>query len=146
LEGNIMTQHHPAEQNKRIVERFLVGTHNGNVDVVDDLVAPDILTHGFPCADPRNREDYKQFFLLLNAAFPDMVFGIDTLLAEHDKVAVHFRVKGTHRAEFMGILPTGRAVKFAGMVIYRLRDGRIAETWLQPDNLSLLRQLGAIAG
>jgi len=31
------------------------------------------------------------------------------------------------------------------MVIYRLKFDRIAETWLQPDNLTLSRQLGARA-
>lgn len=30
------------------------------------------------------------------------------------------------------------------MVLCRMKDGRIAETWLYPDNLSIPAQLGAL--
>lgn len=132
------------ERNKRNVLRFLEDTHSGKFDIIEEVVSPDIVTHGFPGANPSNRDEYKQFFSVLDATFRDMGLTVEALVAEDDKVAVRFTVSGVHVGEYLGIKPTGRAVSFTGMVIYRLKDGRIAETWLHPDNLTLLQQLGAI--
>ena len=134
-----------SELNKRNVLRFLKDTHSGRFDVIDELVAPEIRTHGFPGdRNPASREEYKQFFAGLDAAFPAMDMSIDALVGDQDQVAARFTLNGIHKARFAGVQPTGRRVSFGGMAIYRMRNGQIAETWLFPDNLSLLRQLGAL--
>ncbi|MCH7740897.1 MAG: ester cyclase, partial [Chloroflexi bacterium] len=51
---------------------------------------------------------------------------------------------GTHMAEYAGIPATGRSVTSTGMAISRLERGRIAEEWINRDDLGLLRQLGAM--
>lgn len=66
-----MTNLNRIEQHKAIVRRFLVATHAGRIETVDQLVVTDIVTHGFPGTDPRSREEYQSFFRMLNAAFPD---------------------------------------------------------------------------
>jgi predicted ester cyclase len=133
-----------ARLNKAIVRRFLGDAHAGRLHSFDELVAPDVVLHGFPGGDPRDRDEYKTFFAGLNAAFSAMRFDVLALVAEDDCVAARFRVRGEHRATYAGLAATGRAVDFGGMVLYRLSEGRIVETWLQPDNLSLLQQLGAV--
>jgi steroid delta-isomerase-like uncharacterized protein len=133
-----------VESNKSVVQRFFAATHSGRPEVVDELVAPEVVLHGFPGGNPRNRDEYRRFFEELNAAFPGMAFDVHAMIAEGDQVAVRFSVRGVHRAPFAGIPARGKAVDFTGMVIYRLREGRICETWLQPDNVTLLRQLGAL--
>lgn len=140
----ITRRYDSLENNKAVVHRFLRGTHSGDLAVVDELVSPDVVLHGFPGGDPRTREEYKEFFQVLNAAFPGMNFEIQATIAEGDLVAVQWLVSGTHRGPFAGVPATGRQVRFSGMVIYRLCKGRICETWLQPDTLALLQQLGAI--
>lgn len=133
------------EHNKAVVRRFLIDTHSGRFDVIDDTVAIDIVTHGMLGLDPDSRSSYRHFFEVLDATFKDMTFAIEAMVAEADQVAVRFTITAVHAGALLGIPATGRRVDFTGMVIYRLRDGMIAETWLYPDNLSLLQQLGALA-
>lgn len=134
-----------TERNKATVRRFLEGTHGGRPEVVDETVAPHIRTHGFPGGDPDSRDSYKRFFEGLEAAFPNMDFRIDAMAAEGAMVAVRWTVSAVHRGPFLGRAPTGCPVTFDGMVLYRMEDGLIAETWLYPDNQALARQLAAAA-
>jgi len=63
------------------------------------------------------------------------------LIAEGDKVVLRVTTKATHIGEFMSIVPTVKHVQFTGNVIYRIRDGRIAESWGEMDFAGLWRQL-----
>jgi predicted ester cyclase len=51
---------------------------------------------------------------------------------------------GTHRGEFMGIAPTGTEVKFTGLSIDRVVDGKIVENWIEGDLEDLLQQIDAV--
>lgn len=78
------------------------------------------------------------------AAFPRYELIVDDIIAEGDKVVLRATARGTHEGEFAGIPPTGRDVEFAAIIIYRIEDGLIAETWIQADMVGLLQQLGAL--
>lgn len=58
-----------------------------------------------------------------------------------DKVVLRVRTHATHSAPFYGLEATGRRVTFTGIVIYRIVDGRIAESSGELDFLGLFRQL-----
>ena len=58
-------------------------------------------------------------------------------------VAVRWTLRGTHEGSFLGIAPTGRAVTYTGISIFRLSCGKIVERWNKADALGLLQQLGA---
>ena len=74
-------------------------------------------------------------------------FAVEILdqLAEGDKVVTYKAFSGVHNGDFMGIAPTGTAVRFTVIDIVRLRGGQFVEHWGMVDQLGLLRQLGAIA-
>jgi len=38
--------------------------------------------------------------------------------------------------------PTGKSVESKFLTIFRIEDGRIAEIWVEWDNLAMLTQLG----
>ena len=107
-------------------------------------VADRIVTHGFPGGNPDSRESYKQWFRGFQSGFSDMHFETLAMVAEDDRVAVRWRMNVKHTGPFAGVAPTGKPVVFEGMVLYRLENGVIAETWLHIDELSLLGQVGAI--
>jgi len=52
--------------------------------------------------------------------------------------------EGTQQGELLGIPPTGKHLRFGGMSIFRLAEGKIAEQWEEWDKLDLMRQLGAM--
>jgi predicted ester cyclase len=76
-------------------------------------------------------------------AFPDFRMEIVALIAEGDKVAAHFRCSGTHRGEWRGAKPTGRAFEDVDEIyIFEVRDGKLRSALGLEDNLKRTRQLG----
>jgi predicted ester cyclase len=134
----------PTERNRDTVLRFFDGTHGGNIDVIDDTVSPNVVTHGFPGHSPTSIAEYKQFFRDYRAAFTNMDYQKLSVLAEGDRVAVRFAIAVDHTGDYLAIAPTGKRVAFDGMVLYRLENGLIVETWLHLDGLSFLSQIGAV--
>ena len=65
-------------------------------------------------------------------------------MAEGDKVAYRYTVRGTHQNAFMGIAATGKQIRFTGIHIYRVWNGQLQEEWENWDTLGVMRQLGAL--
>lgn len=137
-----------VERNRETVARFLAGTHSENIEdvaVIDDTVAPHIVCHGFPGfpgGEFRDRESYKAFFRIFRQSFSDMRFETLKTIATEDFVSAHWEIWATHSGEFRGIAPNGARVVFDGVALYRMEEGRIAETWLTINEPLLLSQLG----
>ena len=75
------------------------------------------------------------------AAFSDTSRSIEDLWGAGDQVVLRVSTRARHTGDFNGIAATGRTVLFTGIVIYRFRDGRIAESWGELDFAGLWRQL-----
>ncbi len=76
-------------------------------------------------------------------AFPDINWKLRADL-EGDKVVSRFTWTGTHRDTFLGIPATGRRVEVKGMAIDRLESGKMADSRILMDTLSMMQQLGVI--
>jgi steroid delta-isomerase-like uncharacterized protein len=135
------------ERNRATAARFLNGTHSkdiADVAVIDDTVAPKVTCHGFPSRDPVDHDSYKNFFSTFRRSFSDMDWKVHALVADETYVSAHWQIWATHSGDFAGVPADGRRITFEGMVLYRLEDGLIAETWLQIDQLGLLGAIGAL--
>jgi predicted ester cyclase len=124
-----------------VVRRYFEEMANGhNLDLADELFSPD-----FGAAGAHHGPDVARAALEgMWAAFPDLHFTIDDLVAQGDRVVVKVTYAGTHRGSFLGIEPTGRRVSFGGVEEAIVRDGRIArEAWHIVDRLQIREQLGA---
>jgi steroid delta-isomerase-like uncharacterized protein len=135
-----------SEENKAVVRRAFDAVSEGDLVVTDEITASDFVRHDLASMfeEVRGVEAVRQFIVALRAAFPDLQLTVEDIIAEGDKVMVRFTGRGTHKGVFLGIPPTGKAVIWAGINIYRLAGGKVAETWQLSDALGLLRQLGAI--
>lgn len=80
------------------------------------------------------------------AAFPDVRYTMEDLIAEGDRVMDRWTVHATHLGDFLGIPPTGKAITFWGIDILRIVNGRIKEIWHLEDQVSVLQQLGVLPG
>ena len=89
-------------------------------------------------------EPLFQHIAFFDAAFPGYWLEQQATLVDGDLIAVRFDFHGTHKGELMGIPPTNKTVKFEGIIIYQLADGKIVNHWMQTDTVSLLQQLGAM--
>ncbi len=132
-------------ENKAISRRADEELFNrGNVDVADELFAPDFVYHDPAGGELRGPESVKGYAAMLRAAFPDLHQTVEDQIAEGDKVAYRWTARGTHEGELMGIAPTGKRVEFTGIAVARLADGRIEEIWENYDALGMMQQLGVV--
>jgi steroid delta-isomerase-like uncharacterized protein len=135
--------------NKRIVTQAVAAQCNNvfsPTDVersIDQFFAKDFVVHDTFPGLARDSVGTKQWNALIREAVPDYNVTVDDQIAENDKVVTRWTARGTHKGKFQGIAPTGRQVSVTGMTISRFVDGKIAESWIELDTLSLMRQLGA---
>ena len=134
------------EENKAQYQRTFEEVFNqGNLAIVDDLVAPDFLNHEVPPGmNNRGPDSTRQIVMMLRTAFPDLHFTIEEVVAEGDTVAGRVSMSGTHLGPFQGIPPTGRSFQQAHMHFVRFRDGKAVEHRAVRDDLGMMRQLGVI--
>ncbi|WEX10741.1 ester cyclase [Chelativorans sp. AA-79] len=142
-----MSDQTTAQINRQTVERFLAGTHSRNIEdvaVIDDTVDATVLCHGFPGFAINDHESYKTFFRVFRQSFTDMDWTVHTLLADNTHVAARWEIHATFSGDFAGVKADGRRIAFDGMVLYRMQDGLIAETWLHINETMLLSAIGAL--
>lgn len=135
------------EQHKSLVRAALEATFGrGDLHALDECFTPSVTLHE-PGREPMHgRDELRRGLTGLRTAFPDFRFSIQDQVAEDGRVAIRYVGQGTQQGEFLGIPATGREIRYTGMLMVRLEEGRIAEFWAQPDLLGVLRQLGATVG
>lgn len=132
------------EENKRIVRRDQEIYNSNDLDAFIEVVSVKLLTPRIMSGIPSGIEGAKAAHRVMLVGFPDHQTIIDDLIAEDGKVEARITMTGSHQGEFMGVPPTGRSVKFTGMYIARIENGKIVEHWGEEDGVSLLQQLGVL--
>jgi len=134
------------ESNKEVLRTFSEEFINtANPELAEALIHPDAAFDAMGTA-LRGPAGYLQLISMLRSGFPDIQWTLEEMVAEGDKIAARFTMRGTHRGEFLGIVPTGRSIVAKSMAFYRLVDGQIIEEIGLPDMASILRQIGAAPG
>jgi steroid delta-isomerase-like uncharacterized protein len=130
-----------TNENKNLVRRWIAFANSGFSGSFAEFIAQDYIGHlGATEMDARELERIEREFC---AAFPDAQHSVDDLIATDDRVVLRTTTRATHRGDFQGIAGTDRAVEFTGLVIYRIREGKIVESCGEIDFLRLMRQLRA---
>ena len=121
------------EDNKELVRRFAdERMNNGNLDIHDEMLAPGL-----------DSKEWKEWIRYIRAAFGNIRYTILDIIAEDDKVVLHWRFSATHQGDFLGVTATDKQVTVQGLALFRVMGSRIAEDTSYWDNLSILEQLGA---
>jgi steroid delta-isomerase-like uncharacterized protein len=130
--------------NAALVRRFFEEVWNqGSEAAIDAYIAADAVGN-----DPSfgaGREAFRAQWRKWRAAFPNIHFAVEDVIAEGDTVVTRWTLTGTHRGDFMGVPPTGRRVSVTGMSLDHLADGQITSGFDAWDALGLRHQLGAFA-
>ena len=87
---------------------------------------------------------YLMIIAMMRSGFPDIQWTLEEMIAEGDRVAARFIMRGTHQGEFLGVPATGKSISVQAMNFYRLAGDQIIEEFGQPDMLGVLKQIGAI--
>jgi predicted ester cyclase len=124
---------------RRLIEE---GFNQGNLAVVDELVAPNAREHQRGSHD--GIEGTKETIKYLRSAFPDFKITIDEVVVSGDKVWARQKGGGTNLGSFAGRPPTGIKAFIDVIDLVRIEDGKIVEHWGVPDQLGMMMQLGHI--
>lgn len=131
------------ETSKQLARQVYALANAGDVQGIGDLVRPDYVEHDPLPGQGEGREGVRdRFGMLVGALAPS--FTIEDVFAEGDRVVVRWTNAGTHVGEFAGIPATGGAFTIAGIDVYRVEDGLLAEHWHVVDQLAMLAQLGLL--
>jgi predicted ester cyclase len=108
-----------------------------------DLVAEDFIQHA---AGPQGREGLRQTLANLDHDLDNPTATIHRVVAQDDLVVVHLTMHGRHVASTMPLLaelpPTGNAIAWDFIHIWRVADSSIVEHWACRDDVALLAQVG----
>lgn len=135
-----------SSDNQSVVKRWWEELWNqGNLAVADQIVAPNFTDHD-PASPwvPPGIDGCKTLVTGYRTVFPDIHFAIEQEVAAGDKVVSHWRCRGTHRAELMGIPATGKTIDVEGISILHLDHGKITHQTTIWDAFGMMRQLGAL--
>ena len=134
-----------AETNKLVMGRFTDFINTASEKLADELISPDAIFHVPGRSEPvRGPAGYLAIIGMMRGGFPDIQWTLEEMIAEDDKVAARFTMRGTHRGTFFGVPPTGKPIVVQAMNFYRLSSGQFVEERGQPDLLALLQQIGAV--
>ena len=89
-------------------------------------------------------EGARQMLTTMFQAFPDLRFQEEQLIASGDHVVGRAILSGTQRGAFAGIAPTNKPVSWHICTIIEIRNGKAVRGRTYADNVTLLRQLGAL--
>jgi len=132
------------DKNKEIAQKMIDAINNKDYDILDNLIAPDIVRHfqATPNLNIRSLDEFKDFLKVDSKTFPDSHITTEILIAEGDMVAGYFTYSGTQEGAMGPFPPTNKKAELKYLGILRIEDGKIAEMWVEWDNLAMLTQLG----
>jgi predicted ester cyclase len=137
------------ENHKTLVRRYFEEVIDGRADVLDELFTPGCVIHRLELPEPiQGLEQMRMFLEMSRYSIQQTRTTLHRLAAEGDTVAAHL----THRVTFAGMISTplgvkdvaGQSVQWSAMAFFRIEDGKIAEEWVNRDELGILAQVGLV--
>ena len=127
----------PSADAKAIAQRYFEEILNqGSGAAIDAIIAPDVVFRN-PPAVVKGIEGFRKLVASLRGAFPDLHFTLEDELAEGNKVATRWVMRGTQGA---------RKLNVSGMDIFLIENGKVREIWVNMDTLAQAQQMGSVAG
>jgi steroid delta-isomerase-like uncharacterized protein len=135
------------EENKAIVRRYFEDAPY-NPAVCDEIFAEKFRWHAlYHTTNPEfdsTPQDERAAYERHKKVWGDWIEVIDVMIAEGDRVMVHWAGHGKQQGEYFGVPATNKQVSLSGIYIFRIADGRIAEVWNLWDQMGEWQQLGVL--
>ena len=114
----------------------------GSTGVLDELLTEDYIDRTPPPGFDGSKETQKQVVAFMRDTSSDKQLDLHVLVIDDEHAACYWTMEWTQRGDFFGTPADGKRLTMRGGDFYRLRDGRIAETWHVEDMLGIFMQLG----
>lgn len=130
------------DENRAIVAQYVYEVNMQNYDAFDGLVVEDYVDHDPIPGQKLGRAGLKDAYRTFSDAFADLWFTFEDLIAEGDLVVGRGVIEGTHTGHFLNMPPTSKKIKWTGTRMFRVRDGKVSEGWINFDLLTVFQQMG----
>jgi predicted ester cyclase len=124
--------------------RYAAFWNTGDEDYAKRALADDFVDRTLPAGRAPGLAGALQASKNFRAAVPDLTSEVDDMTVVGDRAVLHLHFKGHFTGKFKDIQGDGQTIDFQAFDLYRVKDGQIVENWHLEDNLTLLKQLGAI--
>ena len=127
---------------RELVERF----YNVVWNQADEAEARKILNADFRFRaslgpELRGPGGFIAYHRSVHAALENFICTIEDVIETEHSAAARLSFRGTHRAKFFGVEPTGREIRWAGAAFFTVAGGQITELWVLGDVEAVRRQL-----
>ena len=124
----------------RIAQKWFEMCRTGDASDLDDLVTDDYVAHGpGGTGDRATLADWLHWY---PTAFAEQRPALEDVIASGDRIVVRYSVRSTYRGGYLDLPPRDQEVQETGIIIFRLAGERIAETWMEGNDLEVAQQLG----
>ncbi|PSR57159.1 polyketide cyclase [Adhaeribacter arboris] len=136
----------PIISSKEIVKAFLTEVRSGKApDQAKKYLAETVLAHQLNSEKKttvtRTPENYAAHVRELLTQYGNYTFEITKLLADGDKVYARWKQSGHHLTNLDGYNATGKPLNEIASAVYRVKNGKIMEYWIQMDRFGFEQQL-----
>jgi len=133
-----------AKKNKEIVMKSFEVVGNGDYEGMKKYIVDNYVRHcqATPELVIESLDAFKEFIKADRKAIPDQKLIVKMLVAEGDLVAFWCTYTGTHTGQMGPFPPTGKSANLDFSGVHRLKNGKVVETWVTWDNITILGQLG----
>jgi len=131
-----------AEQNKTVIKKLFDEIMNARkFDAIKDVISSNFTHHGIPNAKG-GPDGFREVMEQFTSAFPDMKINLEHIIADGDMVATRGHWTGTNNGSFMGMPATNKKVNVQFIDVWKLKDGKCQENWVQMDMMGMMQQIG----
>ena len=130
------------EINKESIRRQIEVFNSGHVEILPEIISPDFSMMDPSGVELKGPDGFSQMVTLWRSVFPDLHFTIDDMVAEGDRVAIHFTYTGTFKGKWGDTEPTGNHIEISEAIFYVLKDGKEVSQTNFIDWLTFYQQMG----
>jgi predicted ester cyclase len=134
-----------GEENLAVVKRFYEELSAGNVEVILEVHTEMVTLHHAETVQEVAIQNVYQDWKSVKAANPDLRAVVHDLVGTGDLVIANVSWLMTHTGDYFGLSPTGLSTIENSLVVRRLEQGKIVESWDMTDDLGFLNSLGYVA-
>ncbi len=117
------------------------------IDLVESLFQPDYVIH-FASGDVKGAGGLRGMVERIDATYSKLATEVHDIFESGDKVVVRLTRRatgaGTVRSRIGTYDVNGKSITWDATVIFRLKNGKIAEEWVNRDELGMLLSAGIL--
>jgi len=147
--GDLSTEE-TEQRNMEIVRQTHQSLAAGDFEAFKSAISPNYTRHcqAMP-PDLQELHGTEEFFAFIEEfikAVPSYTDSLSNMIADGDRVAYVSTMTGTQTGPMGGFPATGKTFTLVNIIMQRLEDGKVVETWVSWDNVAFLSQLGLMPG